>query len=85
MNDDRKINEDRLMRIEDKVDQVSEKLGEINVTLSAQHVSLKEHIRRTNILEKKIEPIEKHVTMIQGIAKLIILASAVAAIVMALK
>lgn len=85
MNDDQKHTEDRLMRIEEKVDQVSEKIGEINSTLSAQHVSLKEHIRRTNILEKKIEPIEKHVNMVSGIVKLIMIASAVAAIVAVMK
>lgn len=85
MNDDQKHTEDRLMRIEEKVDQVSEKIGEINSTLSAQHVSLKEHIRRTNILEKKIEPIEKHVNMVSGIVKLIMIVSALAAIVAVMK
>lgn len=61
----------RLDRIEIKVDKVLEHQSEINVTLAAQHVSLKEHIRRTNILETELKPIKQHVQMIHGAFKLL--------------
>lgn len=50
------MDDKRAERIEDKLDKVSEDIGEINKTLSAQHVSLVEHIRRTNLLEKRVDP-----------------------------
>jgi len=59
-----------LTRIEKKLDRLDERLGSIDKTLVAQHVSLEEHIRRTEILESKVEPIEKHVAMINGALKL---------------
>lgn len=55
MNDDK-----RITRIEDKVDKIIEKISSIDVTLAAQHVSLKDHIRRTEILEKEMKPVKKH-------------------------
>ena len=59
----------RLTRIEDKIDRVVDRIGSIDVTLSAQHESLKEHMRRTEILERQIEPLNKHVNMIDGVLK----------------
>lgn len=56
----------RFSRLENKLDKLSEKLSSIDKTLVAQHESLKEHIRRTELLEKDMEPIKKHVIMIQG-------------------
>lgn len=73
--------EDRLIRIEDKLDKVSDKLGSIDSTLAAQHVSLEMHIKRTDLLEAQIEPIKKHVAMIQGALKLIGLVSVAAGVV----
>ena len=56
-------------RLEDKLDKVVEKIGSIDSTLAAQHEALKDHIRRTNLLEEKVEPIEKHVHMVNGVSK----------------
>lgn len=67
-------------RLEDKVDVVVEKIGEINVTLAKQSVILEEHVKRTNLLETKIEPIEKHVIMVHGILKFIGLLAVIAGI-----
>lgn len=53
-------------RLEDKLDKISDKIGNIDVTLARQEVSLSEHIRRTNLLEEKLKPIEKHVAVING-------------------
>jgi len=47
----------------------------IDKTLIRNTVSLEEHIRRTEILEEKLDPIEKHVTKVQGALKLILSSS----------
>lgn len=61
--------DDRIIRIENKIDKISDKIGSIDVTLAAQHESLKEHIRRTNLLEKDMTPIKTHVDMVHGVLK----------------
>lgn len=63
--------EDRNWRIERKLDSITEKVGAVQITLAAQHEVLAEHVRRTNILEAKIEPIQKHVSRVEGALKLI--------------
>jgi len=60
------MDEKRLERIEIKVDDINDHLGQINVTLAAQHESLKSHIRRTAIIEDELKPIRRHVYMING-------------------
>ena len=59
----------RLVRIEDKLDSLSVHLGAIDTTLALQHESLKQHMRRSDLLERKLEPVEKHVTFVQNIMK----------------
>jgi hypothetical protein len=56
-------------RIDAKLDKISDHIANIDVTLAKQEVSLHEHIRRTTLLEQKIEPVEKHVLMINGALK----------------
>lgn len=58
-------------RVEDKLDKVADDISHINVTIAKQEVSLKEHIRRTDILEDKIVPIEKHMIMFNGVLKFV--------------
>lgn len=53
------------------LDKIVEHLGRIDVTLMRNTVTLEEHVKRTNILEDRIKPIEKHVFMLQGALKLI--------------
>jgi hypothetical protein len=65
------MNEDRLMRIENKIDKVVDHIGKIDTTLAAQHESLKTHIHRTELLEEAVKPLVKHDNMLQGILKLI--------------
>ena len=72
--------DDHFKRLESKIDKIDDRLGSIDRTLAANTVSLVEHVRRTNILESKLEPIETHVAMIQGIVKFIAILAAVAAI-----
>lgn len=61
----------RLIRIEDKLDEVSKRLGSIDSTLAAQHVTLEEHTRRSTNLETIVLPLVKHDNMLMGALKLI--------------
>lgn len=63
--------DDNFSRLENKIDKLDDRLCSIDVTLAAQHVSLKEHMRRTQLLEEDVAPIKVHVAMIQGGLKLI--------------
>lgn len=63
-------NSNRDDRIETKIDKISSDISEINVTLAEQHISLKEHIRRTNVLEEKLIPMEMKFQQFHGIIKL---------------
>jgi len=63
--------EKKLDKIEAKIDKIQEKMSNIDVTLAAQHESLKLHIKRTDLLERKMEPVEKHVAMVHGALKLL--------------
>lgn len=56
----------KLTRIEDKIDKIEENVSSINITLAAQHESLKIHIKRTDLLEQKLERSDKYVTMAIG-------------------
>lgn len=67
-------------KVEAKLDRIAERLNSIDVTLASQHESLKIHIKRTNLLEEKLAPVEKHVAMVHGALKLIGLVAMLAAI-----
>ena len=74
----------RLERIELKLDHAADHLNSIDITLTAQNVTLNEHIRRTNLLEKKLAPIEKHVAMLNGVFKFLGIIATIVAITAAL-
>lgn len=56
-------------RLEDKLDKLDERLDNIDKTMIRNTVSLEDHIRRTEILEEKIDPIEKQISQVQGALK----------------
>lgn len=58
-------------RLENKIDNIVEKIGNIDVTLGKQSVILDIHVKRTNLLEAKIIPLEKHVTVVNGVLKFV--------------
>jgi hypothetical protein len=62
---------DREERLERKIDKVIEHISSIDITLSAQHVSLNEHIRRTHLLETQMEKVNAHVNKVNGALKVI--------------
>lgn len=65
------MDDKRLDRLEDKIDIVVTRIGAVDSTLSAQHVSLTEHIRRTELLEAEVKPIKRSVAMMEGALKLL--------------
>ena len=65
------MSQDQITRLENKIDIIADKIASIDTTLAKQSIILDEHVRRTNLLEWKVDPIEKHVHMIQGALKLI--------------
>lgn len=62
--------DDRLERIENKLDKVVDEIGEIKETTAKQQVSLDYHIKRTDLLEKKLEPVEEHVHLVSSMFKI---------------
>ncbi len=60
------MKEDQLDKIENKIDLIGSRLSSIDITLASQHVSLKDHIRRTTQLEVALAPIKSHVDKVQG-------------------
>lgn len=75
----------RLERIEDKIDKIGDKQSEMSATLSAQHISLQEHMRRTALLETAIKPIVRKISMAEGALKLIGILAAIATIIEAIR
>lgn len=55
--------------MENKIDYIVEQIGGINKTLEFQSKQLEEHIRRTEMLENRLVPIEDHVKFIRGLVK----------------
>jgi hypothetical protein len=64
---------------EKKLDKIFDRLGSIDTTLVEQHAVLKEHIRRTNLLEEEIKPIKAHVARVEGVVKFILALAAILA------
>lgn len=71
-----KNDKDIILRFDEKLDKVTSSINQINITLAEQHISLKEHMKRSDLLEKhfdllekKTETIEKRQFMAQGVFK----------------
>ena len=52
------MEKDRLIRLEEKIDKISDKLSEINVVMAENTQSLVIHEKRTDLAEKKVELVE---------------------------
>jgi hypothetical protein len=66
-----------------KLDQINDRLASIDKTLAINTTHLAEHIRRTEILEKQMDPIAKHVQQMQGAGKLLAMLALIATILSA--
>ncbi|NIO76034.1 MAG: hypothetical protein GTN69_09180 [Armatimonadetes bacterium] len=62
---------------------MKEELQEIKIILARIEVDLRHHIRRTDILEESLKPIQDHVTFIRNLGKFIVGLAAVAVAVAA--
>lgn len=78
------MDDKRLERIESKLDLTNERLGAIDVTLGAQHVSLRDHVMRTNELQKIVIRVDRHVTIVNGIIKAILVSIAILSFILKL-
>lgn len=58
-------------RVEKKLDFIVTDVNSMKITLAAQHISLEDHIKRTNLLEEELKPIKKHVYHVEGALKLL--------------
>lgn len=79
--------ERELDRIHSTLETIRDRLSDMNITIAKQEENLKEHMRRTDqnenmikSLETSIEPIKKHVSMVEGALKLVGLVASIAAI-----
>jgi len=70
-NDNKSITDDLIMTIAERVNEVRKDVQDVKVTMARNTSSLEEHMRRTEILERQIEPLRSHVTMVNGILKFI--------------
>jgi hypothetical protein len=52
------VEKDRLVRLEEKIDKISEKLQDINIVMAENTQSLIIHEKRTDLAEKKVELVE---------------------------
>jgi hypothetical protein len=62
---------EQLDRIEGKLDKLERRLDTIDVTLAEQHVEIRYHIKRTDLLESKVEPITDHVVFIKILLRVV--------------
>lgn len=67
-----------------KLDDMDDKINNIDKTLVRNTASLEEHIRRTELLEGAMKPVQEHVSMMKGAAKLIGYVSVIVGIAVAL-
>jgi hypothetical protein len=78
------VEDNKLDRIEFKVDKISEHVQEINVTLASQHESIKYHIKRTDLLEEQIKPLNAFKARFEGALKLLGVIGIIATIIEAI-
>lgn len=83
--------EDRFNRLEEKLDGINERLGNIDQTLVRQEKNLELHMYRTDLNEKAVakmstalEPLQRHVGHIEGGLKLLGIISLVSAFIFGL-
>lgn len=56
-------------KLDEKLDKIDGRLDALTVNLAENTASLKEHMRRTELLENQVKPIEAHVHLMNNAAK----------------
>lgn len=62
------------MDMEQKIDKIQEDMSEVKVHLAQYNTLLDVHIKRTELLEQTVEPIKKHVAIVNFIGKVVLAA-----------
>lgn len=75
---------DDLKRFEFKIDRIDQRMNSVDITLAKQSEILDIHVKRTNILEDSLKPIQRHVAMVDGAIKFLGLLGIIAAIIEAI-
>jgi hypothetical protein len=60
------------MKRDDLLNKIETRLGKMEETLIRNTISLEEHMRRTEILEKEIIPLRRQANIIDGASKIIV-------------
>jgi predicted nucleic acid-binding Zn-ribbon protein len=60
-----------VQKIDGKLDRLDGRLDSVDVTLAKQQVTLDEHVRRTNLLETQVKPLEHHITQMRTAFKVL--------------
>lgn len=55
--------------LREKLEDLDQHLGDIKVTLALNTASLQEHVRRSEMLEARVKPLEEHVVRFSGVIK----------------
>jgi hypothetical protein len=63
--------DDQINRIEDKIDTIVDKIGNIDITLAKQSIILDEHTRRSTALEAIVLPMQRKMGYAEGALKFI--------------
>lgn len=66
------------MKLREHLDKISSDISSIRVDIAKQTVSWKHHVKRTDLLEKDLKPVKKHVDFVNMLAKLIVGLAAIA-------
>lgn len=69
----------------DKLDRISEDISAIKVTLAGQAVDLKEHMRRTSLLEDEFKPVRDQIMKWRGALTLLLTLITISEIVLHLR
>ena len=78
-------NDDIMKHILDKLENIDEKVDNIDKTLATQAVELAEHTKRSTALEDEFKPIRASVLQIQGALKLLTVIGSLLAIIAGIK
>lgn len=73
--------DEKFKSIEDKLDKIDSRLDKVDVHLAVYNSQLKDHIRRTELLEQEIKPIKSHVALMNSVAKILIFLSILVGII----
>ena len=58
--------------MDQKLDKILEVQTAMLIVMERHENTLKEHVRRTELLEKDVAPLKAHVTVVAGLAKVVV-------------